>query len=287
MSTRTRLALIVLFAVYASVTLVTELHHEPWRDEAETWLSARDLPWREVTTWTNAAGTPFLWNLVTMPLARGGAPYASFPYLHLLIAWGFVAVYLAYAPFHPGEKALFVFSFYPLYEYAIPARNYAPGILLVFLLAAVFPRRQERPLVFGVLVALLFNINAHSSGLASAAVGWFVFEAIRARRRDWKTIAAVALMVVGGGVALLQVVHAGAGIVSPPDFSVFLDAAGRGFVPWRASGFVWWALLLLATVAVALRKQPPALVLFGGGMAMLAFIFTVAWVGDTGTTGWF
>ena len=57
---------LILVLVYAGLTLYTLLHHEPWRDEAQAWLLARDLGPVELLHQLPMEGTPGLWHFLLM-----------------------------------------------------------------------------------------------------------------------------------------------------------------------------------------------------------------------------
>src|SRR5438132_14334278 len=85
--------------VYIVVTAVIAAHHEPWRDEADAWLVARDADAKTFVHRASLAGTPTLWYAMLVPLARGGAPYDAQKLLHLAIAVASVALILFRLPF--------------------------------------------------------------------------------------------------------------------------------------------------------------------------------------------
>ena len=67
-----------VFAVYLSIVGVTVGHHEPWLDEAQGWLIARDATWSDLLrTIPRYEGSPILWHLLLRLPARCGLPYAS------------------------------------------------------------------------------------------------------------------------------------------------------------------------------------------------------------------
>lgn len=274
----------VVLAVFAVATLVVTLHHEPWRDEAETWLVARDLPLSDVLTWTRPAGTPFLWPALVLPFARSGAPYLAQSLLHWSLAAGAAALFVFFAPFSLLTRILFLASFYPAYQYAAIARTYALGILLLFGVLALWPHRSRHPLLVGGLIALMPNANAHSAAPAVALMVIFVVEHIHARDHELRRWTAVALMVLGLTLAALQLKTSGhfvpPGVVSAPYWGAFSEALTGAWFPaieHAASTVVAWAGLLL--VLVALRRAAGALFFLISTLSGLAFIFIVLWIG--------
>lgn len=165
---------IICVSVYALITFSGIVYHEPWRDEAQAWLIARDLGLVDVFRQMADEGTPGLWHLIIFPLAKLGFPYMAQSIIHWLFAVAAVYIFVNYAPFPRMVKILFVFSYYMIFEYAIIARNYNLSILLLFVMAAVHQKRYERPLLYACLLAGLFNANVFSFGAAAALAALFI-----------------------------------------------------------------------------------------------------------------
>src|SRR5438132_7335874 len=144
-----------LVAVYALITLFVAVHHEAWRDEADGWLFARDGSLAGLLNYTRHGGTPALWLITLMPLAKAGLPYFSQTLLHIAIAMTSIAIVAWYAPLSRLTKTLLAFSYFLSYEYAIIARSYALSVLLIVIAAALCERRHEHPIAFAIVVALL------------------------------------------------------------------------------------------------------------------------------------
>lgn len=265
-----------IFLAWAAVALILTLNHEPWRDEADSWLVARDLPLSEAVAWTRNAGTPMLWYVLLMPLARAGLPYAAQSILHLLIAAGAAAVFLFRAPFTVTTKTLFLFSFYPLCVYTVIARTYSLGILLTFGIVALHRRRETHPIVYAMLVVLLSNTNVHCAGIAAAATLMFAIDLPRQRL-------ALSIMIGGMALAVAQLYTPGhlmpPVLVSGPWAGAFPHAAARAFLPaFDGAWTTLWALILLGVVFIAIRKNRGAVALFAVSHGALATIFTFFWI---------
>src|SRR4030065_2490932 len=95
---------VFLILLYTVISLVLLLHHEPWEDEAHTWLVARDLDVISIFKQMAYDGTPALWYMFLVPFAKAGFPYLSEFILHLMIAITAVTVFVLYAPFSKITK---------------------------------------------------------------------------------------------------------------------------------------------------------------------------------------
>src|SRR6185503_5008133 len=97
----------LILIIFVAGTLFVALHHEPWRDEADAWLSARDLPLTEMLPdWTAHAGTPVLWYLILKTIVHSGLPYAAETIVNLVLIWAAAAVLLLFAPLTRLTKIL-------------------------------------------------------------------------------------------------------------------------------------------------------------------------------------
>jgi len=82
---------------------------------------------------------------------------------------GAIYLFLNKAPFSRAQKTLFIFGYFPLYEYSVINRSYGLSMLLLFLTCSLYKERFRKPLIFAV--ALFFLTNTHAfSGLIAAAI---------------------------------------------------------------------------------------------------------------------
>lgn len=156
----------LLLAGYIALNLILVLKHEPWRDEALHWLIPRELSLGEVFAQMKYQGHPCLWNLIQMPFAKAGFPYQTVDFISLalmsLAAW----LLLFKSPFPLWVKGLLIFS--PSFTYFLPviARSYCLIPLFVLLLAQFYEQRNNRPLLYGVCIALLLQTHIIMAGMA-------------------------------------------------------------------------------------------------------------------------
>ena len=268
-----------LLAAYVVGTLFLGLHHEPWRDEADTWLVVRDLPFPSVFTWTRNSGTPGLWFVALKPLISLGFPYQSQTILHLAFAWAAAAVLLFRAPFTWTIKVLALASYYFSFEYAIIARSYVLTILLSFVIASLYPHRHSRPIRYAVAIALLFNTNVHGGVIAAVMLVLFVFD-----RGKALSPAAVAIMIGGAIVAWVQIRTAPDAPF--PDIVRFVrpisawHALANAFSPGVATSLSGTgALVLIVSVAASLRRRIDAMILLLLTVVLLNVIYVFIWFG--------
>ena len=274
-----RFTAIIALALYIGVVAFVAAHHEPWRDEADPWLAARDASASELLQLFRHGGTPGLWYFLLIPLARSGAPYGSQHVLHVGVAAAAAALVLFASPFPRFARLLIPFTYFFSYEYAVIARTYALSAVLLFAVAALYRQRDLRPIAYAVCVALLANTNVHSLCIA-ALIG--VAYLLDSRRH----IGAIAIMLAGGAASLFQIwpapdamVH---GVVSNFHPEAPLLALRNAFFPHvpilqSLATILGAAIVVVASIAVS-RSRGTILILWGS-YAVLTFIFILKWVG--------
>ena len=173
------------FIVYTISMLVFIPFHEPWADEAQSWLLARDSSLWELL-WTNLRleGTPGLWQLLLMIPAKF-LPYASLNYISGLAAIIGCYLILFKSPLPIWLRVLLPFSYFLFFQYGIVARSYSLLIPLLFGIATIYKARFDRPFLFIFLIILLANVSLHGSLMAFAImVDHLLYTLIN--RRDFK-----------------------------------------------------------------------------------------------------
>jgi hypothetical protein len=245
------------FLLYASLLALVISRHEPWADEAQAWLMARDLsPFELFVRYLRYEGSPGLWHLLLMGPAKLGLPYCSMSILSGLIATGGILLFLLRAKVPFLLRLLLPFSFILLYQYAVVARSYVLMPLLLFAIAAIYRDRTRRIGLFTLLLCLLANANLHGMLIALSLALLYALEA----RRRWRSLEAaarrrhVAALAAFGVIISLLVLQ----LFPPPDsaFATGLKSdvihrlvfQGKGFWPGSLSfdGVPWLSIPLLA-----------------------------------------
>lgn len=191
---------------YVGLTASAIAFHEPWRDEAQAWLLARDLPLGDLLRHIHYEGSPALWHLLLYPFASTGLPMYWMHIIHGCIAISIAWLVLFKAPFPPWLKIGCIFSYFMLWEYAVIARSYSLGVLLLFLIAWHYPNRHASPLRYLLLIALLFNTNVHSIFPAAALSLVYAFEVV-SNSKNWRRyVPAGLVLLMGISVSIWQLI---------------------------------------------------------------------------------
>ncbi|MEA4913833.1 MAG: hypothetical protein VB061_04620 [Christensenella sp.] len=178
--------------IYTAFSFFLVLIHEPWRDEAQFWLLARDASLPEILGNISKEGIPPLWQLILKPFVLLGLPY--YPTMIIISTLLVVAaawIFVKKAPFQRCVKYILLFSPVFIYCYATISRSYALIPIIFVLLAVVYPKRHQQPVLYGLLVALLFEVHVFLWGMVAALSLEFLISTIQEYKKD-KSIKKVA-----------------------------------------------------------------------------------------------
>lgn len=162
---------LAVLAGYVGLLAVLIPRHEPWFDEAQAWLLARDAsPLLLVTHLLRYEGNPGLWHFILMPFAKLGFPYITLNIIGGIFGALGVYVFLRYAPFPPIVKALVPFSYFIFFQYAVVSRSYVMAPLFLFLVAVTYRRRFTNVYPFIGALMLLALVSVHGMLIAGSLV---------------------------------------------------------------------------------------------------------------------
>jgi hypothetical protein len=300
----------MLVPCYAALSLLLILRHEMWRDELEDWLIAKDSPsFSEMLATMKYGGHPVLWFACLRVLSRLTDQALSMQLLHWVIATAVVYVVVRFAPLTRLQRVLFVFGYFPLYEYAVISRSYSLGVLLTFVACALFSAQKRNYGALAIVLALLANTNAQALivamalGLACLADGALTVRAGKAGPSQWGLTAATVL-VAGAGIAasivrLVPPADTGVAVGWKTDldlrwFALTIENFWRSYVPLPQAAYQLWntnildsvhytspypqAILSIPLIVLSFLLvvgRPAALLLWGtGSLGLLAFWYT-------------
>jgi hypothetical protein len=123
-----------LLLSFMTLTATLAFYHEPWRDEVDTWLMARDASLSTIMKISPDVGCPVGWHFLLKPFASAGFPFGAQQTLTLLLVWTAVGILIFQGPFSLIISTCWCLSWYLSFEYSVMARSYALGILGVFAL---------------------------------------------------------------------------------------------------------------------------------------------------------
>lgn len=151
---------------YFVINLFLIFRHEAWRDESQAWTMARNLSLPELFRTLPSEGHPCLWFVFIMPFAKLGLSFYGFSLISLGVMTIAAYLLLKYGPFSVAVKIAVLFSSIFLYYNPVVSRIYSLIALIVILLALLYKDRTNKPILYGILVNLLFQSHVVVFGLA-------------------------------------------------------------------------------------------------------------------------
>ncbi|HEY9672820.1 MAG TPA: hypothetical protein V6D11_15355 [Waterburya sp.] len=208
----------LLLLLFSSLSLIGILNHAMWRDELNPWLLARDShSFIELFQNIKYEGHPGLWYLCLYGLTQLTSNPVAMQLTHLLIAIGFIYLFLKFSPFTRLQKLLFCFGYLPFYEYLVISRNYAIGVLLAFLFCAIYKTRKKSYLILSLLLFFLANTNAYCLFI-SVALGLALIVEYSLRKRLGESFTANRTDLISSfTIFILGIVSSLAQLIPPAD----------------------------------------------------------------------
>jgi len=209
-------------AAYAAVAGAAIARHEPWADEAQSWLLARDAGlvelWGRLLHYEGTAG---LWQTLLHFLIALGLPYSGMNVVSGLVGLAGAVVLVWKAPFPLAVRMALPFTYFLSYQFAVIARSYALLPVLLFGCAALYPTRDRHRWWFVAMLCLMTAVSVHGMALAGA-----IALLALAGTSDWRKVA-------GPAVVFLAVMAAMAAAARPADDGTFVTGWN-----WDVSHFV-------------------------------------------------
>lgn len=168
----------LILLTYTSLVCFGVSVHEPWFDEAQSWLLVRDSSLLELLSERlRFEGHPPLWYLLLTPFIKLGYPYAGLGFISagLGVLGTSILVFDRRIPLI--FRAAVPFTFFLGYQYAVVARSYILFYPLLMGLVRLWPRPFQHSLLFGAMLGLLSTVSLHGLFIAIAIGIYALFQA--------------------------------------------------------------------------------------------------------------
>lgn len=168
----------LIFIAYMAVVVVVMCFHEPWFDEAQSWLIARDSSFADLLTLRpHYEGHPPLWTLLLSIPAKTGVPYEIGLKGVQLLCTALLGGWLIFrAPFSKLAVFLLPFTYFLCFQYGVTSRPYALLCVALFMVAHYWKRSDSKPSdtwKLALSLVLLCAISAYGIALAAGfALAW-------------------------------------------------------------------------------------------------------------------
>ena len=203
-----RLEAIVL-TLYAAALAIAIPSHEPWADEAQAWVTARDNTFWQIFRYRlHYEGAPPVWHFLLRTLYLAHVPWIAIGWCCGAIAIAGVAVWLRWSPFPLIVRVLLPFSFFVLYQYGIVIRNYVLFPLLLFALCALYCAKPRRLMAFALVAALLANLCMQGAIVAGIFTLLYAYELHRAHTPKRRLLPPLLLLATAWLICIYTVIPA-------------------------------------------------------------------------------
>lgn len=171
---------ILTFAAYLALVVVVMCFHEPWFDEAQSWLIARDSSFADLLTLRpHYEGHPPLWTLLLSIPAKTGVQYEiGLKGVQLLCAALLGGFLIFRAPFNRFTITLLPFTYFLCFQYGVTARPYALLCLSLLMVAYYWKQADSNPSCtwkLALSLVLMCVVSAYGIALAAGfALAWIV-----------------------------------------------------------------------------------------------------------------
>jgi len=187
-----KILIIVLFVITSTFIA---LKHEHWSDEAQSFLLARDNSLIELFGYMKYEGTPPLWVLVLKLFIILGGTYETLFILPILFSTIGLIIFefKIKAPWY--IKVLFPFTYFIFYQYSIVARSYCMIFPMLMLIASIYEKRLEKPILYAVILFFFMNISLHTLVISGSLYLIFLIDVFKNKKfKDKKIIIASVLI---------------------------------------------------------------------------------------------
>ena len=213
--------------------------HEPWSDEAQAWLLARDLSIPQLLFHNlRYESHPALWYLILWVPSHLHLNYAVLGWISAAIAAAGIYVLLRLSPFPFYLRAILPFTFFLAYQFAVVARSYVLFPPLCFLIAHVYRQTRPRPVFMAVLLALLANVSVHGTLVActfAAIYSWNLFHERRSAALSRRTLTSAAILFLASIVLVAVTIYPPADLHTTASPTVSRAIHSLAFQPQTAS----------------------------------------------------
>ena len=288
---------IFLIIIFITVGLFAAFNHSLWRDEMQGWLVA----WQSdnlIDLWKNNApsGHPVLWSLLIYLTKNITGTPLSMQLTHWGLGVSAILIFWRFSPFNLTTKTLFIFGYYPFWEYYFISRHYVISELILFIFCSIYHLRRKTYIPFALCIGLLANTQAMAWSLCFSIGVMLCFEWIfdsfqrksYMKNKYWiyDFIISISLsfsLLLFGAYSLLQVKDSLKSFSFIIDFRHFLRALGQIFggymlvIPDSSRfldlGFCGLiTLILLSSTIIFIKPYTPSVIFFTSGIIFL-FLF--------------
>ncbi|MDR3598282.1 hypothetical protein [Clostridium sp.] len=168
---------ILALILYMVFMMIIMYFHEPWFDEAQAWLIARDASLKEILfVLPHYEGHPPIWHLILLPFAKLGAPYElSIKMVSLTFCSIAMGLFIFKSPFKRIVRLTVPFTYFFFYQYGVISRPYCVLMLGFILCGMFYTTKEAKPFRFIIALGILCSASAYGIIIsAGIAIAWLI-----------------------------------------------------------------------------------------------------------------
>lgn len=179
---------LLVLLLYAGSLIVIMGYHEPWYDEAQAWLIARDATILElIGSITHYEGHPPIYFLILMPLAKLGVTFElGIKSVNFVFAVAAMGIFIFKAPFPPLIRYTIPFTYFFFYQHGVISRPYSMMMLGFVLSALFYKERNRKPFRFIASLAIVCGASAYGIVLVAGMCIIWLWEIVKQLKSDEK-----------------------------------------------------------------------------------------------------
>ena len=161
-----------VFIAFICIGIFAGCHHEPWADEAQSWLIARDNhTLADLLYAIKYEGTLPVWHLILKAFQLLGLDYGHIYIVPLLLtAAGVVILFFTDAPV--VAKVMLPFSYFVIFQNAVSARAYAMVFPAMMLIVLFYKNRYKAPVRYHLSLFFLSLSSSYGVIIACSFMLW-------------------------------------------------------------------------------------------------------------------
>ncbi len=203
-----------LFAIlYLIIVIYTSYYHEVWRDEVRPLsLVIESQSLKHLFINLHNEGHPSLWYLILYGFYSIINNYVVLKVAIISVATLSICLFLSTSPFTSLQKVLFIFGYFPIYEYSVFCRSYGLSMLLLFCFCILYPLRFKRIILLSVILFLLSQTNVHSLIIVISIYISLIIEFIVKRNKlvnkfeiKYNFVTGLTLIAIGIVISIIQI----------------------------------------------------------------------------------
>ena len=203
------IAKVLIIVSFIVLAIIVAGKHEPWSDEAQSFLLARDNTIGEMFKYIKYEGTPGLWIFIIKIFILLGGTYETFWTLPILFSVIGLIIFEFKVKCPWYIKLIFPFTYFIFYQYSIIARSYCLVFPALMAVAWIYNKRFEKPILYSIILLFLMNISAHTLVIAGSLFLIFIIDADKDKKlKDKKVIIAIILIFIELLITFLYAVPA-------------------------------------------------------------------------------